>query len=106
VLPVHDNKAAIPSKCGSNFEVEIPLNIHSTFFLECKQSFTSHITGKGTHHPQLMRAGTHHRQLMKMDFLPLNFLKREKSPPRAVLKNHSKLQKNLKMKNPIVLDSK
>jgi hypothetical protein len=53
-----------------------------------------------------MRAGTHHRQLMKMDFLPLNFLKREKSPPRAVLKNHSKLQKNLKMKNPIVLDSK
>jgi hypothetical protein len=34
-----------------------------------------------------------------MDFLPLNFLKQDKSPPEAVLKNH-------KMENPIVLDFK
>jgi hypothetical protein len=43
---------------------------------------------------------------MKMDFLPLNFLKQDKSPAEAVLKNHSKSQKNHKMENPIVLDSK
>jgi hypothetical protein len=41
-----------------------------------------------------------------MDFLPLNFLKQDKSPPEAVLKNHSKSQKNHKIENPIVLDSK
>jgi hypothetical protein len=38
---------------------------------------------------------------MKIDFLPLNFLKRDKSPPEAVLKNHIKSQKNQ-----IVLDFK
>jgi hypothetical protein len=43
---------------------------------------------------------------MKMDFLPLNFLKQDKSSAEAVLKNHSKSQKNHKMENPIVLDSK
>jgi hypothetical protein len=57
-----------------------------------------------------MRAGTHHpptAQPMKMDFFtPLNFLKQDKSPPAAVLKNHSKSQKNHKMKNQIVLDLK
>jgi hypothetical protein len=39
-------------------------------------------------------------------FTPLNFLKQDKSPPAAVLKNHSKSQKNHKMKNQIVLDLK
>jgi hypothetical protein len=39
-------------------------------------------------------------------FYPLNFLKQDKSPPKAVLKNHSKSQKNHKRENPIVLDSK
>jgi hypothetical protein len=43
---------------------------------------------------------------MKMDFLPLNFLKQDKSPDEAVLKNHNKSQKNHKMKNQIVLDFK
>jgi hypothetical protein len=43
---------------------------------------------------------------MKMDFLPLNFLKQDKSPPEAVLKNHSKSEKNHKTKNQIVLDFK
>jgi hypothetical protein len=56
--------------------------------------------------PQPMEVVTHHPQPMKMDFLPLNFLKRDKSPPKAVLKNHSKSQKNPKMENPIMLDSK
>ena len=37
---------------------------------------------------------------------PLNFWKPVKLPTKAVLKNHSKSQKNYKMKNPIVLDSK
>jgi hypothetical protein len=53
-----------------------------------------------------MGVGTHHPQPMKIDFLPLNFLKRDKSPPEAVLKNHSKSHKNHKMKNQIVLDFK
>jgi hypothetical protein len=53
-----------------------------------------------------MRVGTHHPQPMKMDFYPLNFLKQDKSPPEAVLKNYSKSQKNHKMKNQIALDFK
>jgi hypothetical protein len=36
----------------------------------------------------------------------MNFLKRDKPPPEAVLKNHSKSQKNHKIKNQIVLDFK
>jgi hypothetical protein len=36
--------------------------------------------------------------LWKWIFYPLNFLKRDKLPPEAVLKNHSKSQKNHKMK--------
>jgi hypothetical protein len=44
-------------------------------------------------------------QPMKMDFLPLNFLKQDKSPL-ADLKHHSKSQKNHKMENLIMLDSK
>ena len=43
---------------------------------------------------------------MKQSISPLNFLKPVKLPPKAVLKNHSKSQKNHKIKNPIVLDSK
>jgi hypothetical protein len=48
----------------------------------------------------------HTPQPMKLDFLPLNFLKRDKSPREAVLKNHNKSHKNHKMKNQIVLDFK
>jgi hypothetical protein len=62
--------------------------------------------GKSLLHPQPMRVGTHHPQPMKMDFYPLNFLRQDKSPHEAVLKNHSKSQKNHRMENPIVLDSK
>ena len=36
----------------------------------------------------------------------MNFSKPVKLPPKAILKNHSKSQKNYKMENPIVLDSK
>jgi hypothetical protein len=45
-----------------------------------------------------MGVGTHHPQPKKMDFLPPELLKRDKSPPEADLKNHSKSQKNHKMK--------
>jgi hypothetical protein len=38
--------------------------------------------------------GTNHPQPMKMDFYPLNFLKRDKLPREAVLKNHIESQKN------------
>jgi hypothetical protein len=55
--------------------------------------------------PQPMRVRTHHPQPMKMDFYPLKFLKQDKSPPKAVLKNYSKSQKNHKMENPTMLDS-
>jgi hypothetical protein len=43
---------------------------------------------------------------MKMNFLPLNFLKTGQITPEADLKNHSKSQKNHKMKNQIALDFK
>jgi hypothetical protein len=36
----------------------------------------------------------------------MNLLKQDKSPTEAVFKNHSKPQKNHKMKNQIVLDFK
>jgi hypothetical protein len=43
---------------------------------------------------------------MKMDFLSPEVSKIGQITPKAVLKNHSKSQKNHKMENPIVLDSK
>jgi hypothetical protein len=43
---------------------------------------------------------------MKMDFLPLELSKTEQITPEAILKNHSKSQKNRKMINQIVLDIK
>ena len=45
-------------------------------------------------------------QPIKRSISPLNFPKPVKLPPKTVLKNHSKSQKNHKMENPIVLDSK
>ena len=45
-------------------------------------------------------------QTMKWSISPLNFPKPVKLSPKAILKNHSKSQKNHKMENPIVLDSK
>jgi hypothetical protein len=53
-----------------------------------------------------MGVGTHHPPTYETGFFTLNFLKRDKSPPEAVLKNHNKSQKNHKMKNQIVLDFK
>jgi hypothetical protein len=41
-----------------------------------------------------------------MDFLPPQLSKTEQITPEAVLKNYNKSQKNLKMKNQIVLDFK
>jgi hypothetical protein len=43
---------------------------------------------------------------MKMGILPPELSKQDKSLLKAVLKNHSKLQKNHKMKNQFVLDFK
>jgi hypothetical protein len=53
-----------------------------------------------------MRVGTHHLKTYENGSHPLDFLKQDKSPSKAVLKNHSKSQKNHKMENPIALDSK
>ena len=53
-----------------------------------------------------MEGGIHNPQPMKWSILPLNFPKSVKLPTKAVLKNHSKSQKNHKIKNSIVLDSK
>jgi hypothetical protein len=55
-----------------------------------KVYFTPQSMGVGTHHPPTYENGF---------FYPLNFLKRDKSPPEAILKNHSKSQKNHKMEN-------
>ena len=46
------------------------------------------------------------KQSISSLYRPLNFSKPVKLPLKAVSKNHSKSQKNHKMKNPIVLDSK
>jgi hypothetical protein len=43
---------------------------------------------------------------MKVDFLPSKLSKTGQINPEAVLKNHNKSQKNHKVENPIVLDSK
>jgi hypothetical protein len=53
-----------------------------------------------------MAVGTHHPQPMKMEFLPPKLSKTGQITPEAVLENHSKSQKNHKMKNRIVLDFK
>jgi hypothetical protein len=76
-----------------NFSCHLVLSC--TIFLE-KVYFTPNLRGLEHITPQPM----------KMDFLPLNFLKRDESPPEAVLKKHTKSQKNHKMKIQIVLDFK
>jgi hypothetical protein len=43
---------------------------------------------------------------MKMNFYPPELSKTGQITPKAVLKNHSKSQKNHKIENPVVLDSK
>jgi hypothetical protein len=43
---------------------------------------------------------------MKMGFLPSELSKTGQITPEIVLKNHNKSQKNHKIENPIVLDSK
>jgi hypothetical protein len=55
---------------------------------------------------QPTRVGTHHPPTYKVDFLPSKLSKTGQITPEAVLKNHNKSQKNHKMENPIVLDSK
>jgi hypothetical protein len=45
-------------------------------------------------------------QPMKMGFLPSELSKTGQITPEIVLKNHNKSQKNHKIENPIVLDSK
>ena len=51
-------------------------------------------------------ATSHAQNLGKSLYHPLNFPKPVKLPPKSVLKNHSKSQKNHKIENQIVLDSK
>ena len=60
-------------------------------------SITPSTFGDGLHNPPNLWNGLYHL---------LNFPKPIKLSPKSVLKNHSKSQKNHKMKNPIVLDSK
>ena len=62
--------------------------------------------GKSLYHPLTYGGGLHNPQSMKRSISPLNFSKPIKLPPKAVLKNHNKSQKNHKIENPIVLDSK
>jgi hypothetical protein len=65
-----------------------------------------YIWKKSTPPPTYEGWNTSPPNLSKWIFYPLNFLKQDKSPPEVVLKNHSKSQKNHKIENPIVLDSK
>jgi hypothetical protein len=58
------------------------------------------VFGKSLLYPLTYWVETYHSPTYENGFfLPLNFLKRDKSPLEAVLKNHSKSQKNYKMKN-------
>ena len=61
---------------------------------------------KSTSPPHLWGVNYIIPQLWNGLYHPLNFSKPVKLSPKAVLKNHSKSQKNHKMENPIVLDSK
>jgi hypothetical protein len=82
-------------------------NKNTNEFLMSSCTILYNFFGKSLLDPQPTRVGTHHPQPMKMDFFyPLNFLKRDESPLEAVLKKHSKSQKNHKMKIQIVLDFK
>jgi hypothetical protein len=48
----------------------------------------------------------HNPQPMKQSISPPEVFKTDQITPKAILKNHSKSQKNHKIENPIVLDSK
>ena len=64
------------------------------------------IGGKSLYHPLTYGGGLHNPQPMKRSISPPELSKTGQITPKAVLKNHSKSQKNHKMKNLIVLDSK
>ena len=64
------------------------------------------IIEKSLYHPSHMGGGVHNPNLWNSLYHPLNFSKPVKLSPKTALKNHSKPQKNYKIKNPIVLDSK
>jgi hypothetical protein len=53
-----------------------------------------------------MRAVTHHRATYENGFFTPELFKTGQITPKTVLKYHSKSQKNNKIENPIVLDSK
>ena len=69
---------------------------------------THHFTkGKNLYHPLTYGGGLHNPPTYETVYItPLNFPKPVKLPPKVVLKNYSKSQKNHKIENPIVLDSK
>jgi hypothetical protein len=54
--------------------------------------------------PSPMGVGLHNPQPMKRSVSPPELCKTGQITPITILKNHSKSQKNHKMKNPIVLD--
>ena len=56
--------------------------------------------------PSPIVVGLHNLQFMKQSISFLDLFKTGQIIPKAVLKNHSKSQKNHKIENPIVLDSK
>jgi hypothetical protein len=61
---------------------------------------------KNLPHPNLWGVDYITPNLWNDTYHPLNFLKQVKLPPKSVLKNHYKSQKNHKIENSIVLDSK
>jgi hypothetical protein len=95
ITPCKDGKMLIYS-----FQTEI--QVHIIYGVVLLNSI-----GKSLLHPPTYEGlNTSPPNISKWIFYPLNFLKQDKSPPEAVLKNHSKSQKNHKMQNSIVLDSK
>jgi len=61
---------------------------------------------KSLYHPSPMGVDYITPNLWNDLYHPLNFPKSVKLPPKTILKNYSKSQKNHKIENPIVLDSK
>jgi hypothetical protein len=82
-----------------NREVFLGIFSHIFQFLELEKVYFT---------PEPTRVGTHHTLTYENRFFnpPPELSKTGQITPEAVLKNHSKLQKNHKMKNHVMLDFK
>jgi hypothetical protein len=107
---VADGTHAVVQRCTGrvffNLSLKIQVILYVSFKVRSSPLSTSPVCGKSLLPPNLGELEHITPNLCKLIFYPPNFLKQDKSPSKAVLKNYSKLQKNHKVESPIVLDSK